>query len=86
MDVLKSLLSWKQVAATVAAYLASLAFYRLFLHPLARFPGSKLAAASRWFEGYYDVVLDGQYTFKIAEMHRQYGTEPRLLPHMKFHV
>lgn len=50
-----------------------LGVYRLFLHPLARFPGPKVAAISRWYEAYYDVVQNGQYTFKIAEMHKKYG-------------
>lgn len=59
---------------TFIIYLASLAVYRLFLHPLAKFPGPKLAALTRYYEAYYDVVQNGQYTFKIAELHREYGT------------
>ena len=50
-----------------------LAFYRLVLHPLAKFPGPRLAALTRYYEAYYDVMQDGQYTFKIAELHRSYG-------------
>lgn len=63
----------KLVVGTVVVYFATLAFYRLFLHPLARFPGPKLAAVSRWYEAYYDMILGGQYTAQIAEMHRIYG-------------
>ena len=59
-------------------YLASLAFYRLFLHPLAKFPGPRVAALTRYYEAYYDVVQNGQYTFKIAELHRKYGTAANL--------
>lgn len=57
----------------MVTYYATLVFYRLFFHPLARFPGPRLAAISRWYEGYYDVVLDGQYTTKIAKLHEIYG-------------
>lgn len=64
---------WQILATSVFAYLTGLGFYRLLLHPLAKFPGPKLAAVSRWYEGYYDVVRNGQYTFRIAEMHKQYG-------------
>lgn len=54
-------------------YGAALAIYRLFFHPLAKFPGPKIAAISRWYEAYYDVVLDGLYEKKIIEFHRKYG-------------
>lgn len=57
----------------IVTYYVSLVFYRLFFHSLARFPGPKLAAISRWYEAYYDVALKGQYTRKIADLHRLYG-------------
>jgi hypothetical protein len=47
--------------------------YSVYLGPLAEFPGSKLAAATLWYECYYDVVLGGQYTFNVKELHQQYG-------------
>lgn len=72
---------WAAVIATALVYLTSLIFYRLFLHPLARFPGPKLAAITRYYEGYFDVILNGQYTFKIAELHQQYGPIVRISPH-----
>jgi hypothetical protein len=55
-------------------YTVTLVVYRVFLHPLAKFPGPKLAAATLWYEFYYDVVKRGQYTFKIKELHERYGT------------
>lgn len=73
MDGLLDLLSWRYVVATIIAYYVTLAFYRLYLHPLARFPGPRLAAISTWYEGYYDIYQGGQYTFKIAQLHKQYG-------------
>lgn len=55
------------------AYGTCLIVYRLLFHPLARFPGPKLAAATLWYEFYYDVVKRGQFTFKIKELHEKYG-------------
>lgn len=76
MTLLADLLSavtWWHVAVAVTVYYVSRTIYRLTLHPLAKFPGPKLAAITRLYEGYYDVIQEGQYTFKIAELHKQYG-------------
>lgn len=75
MEVFGSLLSWQTLAATVVIYYLTLAFHRLYLHPLAKFPGPKLAAITRYYEAYYDIVQNGQYTFRIAEMHKKYGKD-----------
>lgn len=62
------------LTALYVAYLVGLVVYRLYLSPLAQFPGPKLAAVSKWYEFYYDVVLRGQFTFQIQRMHKKYGT------------
>lgn len=49
--------------------------YRLYLHPLAKYPGPKLAAISLLYEFYYDGIKGGQYTFEIGRMHERYGTQ-----------
>jgi hypothetical protein len=74
-------------------YLAALCIYRLFLHPLAKYPGPKLAALSNWYEFYYDVVQQGRFTFHIQELHKIYGMEPPLSwsrrpiePHARCHI
>ncbi|KAF2967491.1 hypothetical protein GQX73_g6110 [Xylaria multiplex] len=85
MEALSDLFSWSALALSVAGYFATLPFYRLFLYPLSRFPGPKLATASRLYEAYYDLVQDGQYTFKIAELHKQYGPIIRISPY-ELHV
>lgn len=73
------MVSARSVIATIIIYFVSLAVYRLYFHPLARFPGPKLAAATRWYEGYYDLYKPGQYTFQIAQLHKYYG-EKKVLP------
>ena len=60
-------------AGLVATYCLIGVIYRLYFHPLAKFPGPKLAAATLWYEFYYDCILYGQYTFKIGRMHEKYG-------------
>ena len=54
-------------------YVLSLIIYRLFVSPIARFPGPKLAAVTTWYELYYDVIKKGKYLFEIEKMHDKYG-------------
>jgi hypothetical protein len=60
-------------AGALLLYFVSLAIYRLYLCPIAKFPGPKLAALTLWYEFYHDVVRGGQYGRKIAELHDEYG-------------
>ena len=62
------------IAVAGVVYLIALAAYRLWLSPLAKFPGPKLAALTLWYELYYDIYCEGQYTFQIIRMHEKYGT------------
>ena len=57
-----------------------LVFYRLVLHPLARYPGPRLAAISIGYEFYYDAIKGGMYTFEIQRMHEKYGPIVRISP------
>lgn len=61
------------LVALTASYLAGLTIYRLFFSPLAGIPGPKIAAVTGFYETYYDILLKGQYVFKIKEMHEKYG-------------
>lgn len=57
-----------------SAYVVGLYLYRLSpLHPLAKFPGPKLAAVTSWYEAYYEIALNGQYSKKISQLHDKYG-------------
>ncbi|KAG6368255.1 hypothetical protein INS49_002457 [Diaporthe citri] len=62
------------------AYLAYLAIYRLYLSPIAGFPGPRLAALTYWYEFWYDVVAEPEYTYKIGRLHKQYGPVVRVNP------
>jgi hypothetical protein len=61
-------------------YLIALGTYRLYFSPISHIPGPKLAAATWLYEFYYDIVLGGQYTFKIISLHEQYGPIIRINP------
>ncbi|OBT66703.1 hypothetical protein VE03_03886 [Pseudogymnoascus sp. 23342-1-I1] len=66
-------------------YVIGLGLCRVYWSPLSKFPGPKLAAATLWYEFYYDVILGGQYTFKIRDLHAQYGPIIRINPY-EIHV
>ncbi|KAJ0159022.1 Trichodiene oxygenase [Colletotrichum tanaceti] len=61
-------------------YAAQLGVRRLYFSPISHIPGPRLAALTQYYEFYYDIVLRGQYTFKIIEMHREYGPVVRISP------
>lgn len=62
-----------QATLAIFAYTIGLYIYRIYFSPLSKFPGPKLAAATLFYEGYYDLVKDGQYPWRIREMHQKYG-------------
>lgn len=64
------------LALSILIYVIALAVHRLYLHPLAKFPGPRIAAITSWYEGYYEIVKNGQYSRKISKLHDEYGTCP----------
>jgi hypothetical protein len=82
-------LSYSQIGLTLLGiwvlYIIQLAIQRLYLSPIAHFPGPKLAALTFYYEFYYDIILGGQYTFKILELHKKYGQIIRINPY-ELHV
>lgn len=62
---------------TIGLYTIGFAIYRLYLSPLAKFPGPKLAALTRLYESYYEAIQNYEYLWKIKEMHEKYGMQLR---------
>ena len=55
-------------------YLLALGIYRLYLHPLAKFPGLKLAALTQWVETYHELKRPGcQFIWVYEKWHEQYS-------------
>lgn len=46
---------------------------RLYFHPLSKFPGPKIAAASKLYEFYWDSYQHGRLWAKLPELHKRYG-------------
>ncbi|GFF32239.1 trichodiene oxygenase [Aspergillus udagawae] len=73
--------SWLLLALAYSfLYFLVQSIYRLFFHPLSRYPGPKLTAATFLYEFYYDVIKGGQFLFQIERMHERYGPVVRINP------
>ena len=70
------LLGIQAVLVSCLAWVITGAAYRLIFSPIAKFPGPKLAALTSWYEFYYDYFQRGRFTWKIKELHTQYGQSP----------
>ena len=57
----------------LCVYGIALVGHRVYFSPLSHIPGPKLAAATSWYEVYYDLVKGRQFPWRIREMHAKYG-------------
>jgi hypothetical protein len=49
-------------------------FYNVYFHPLAKFPGPKLAAASKYWLFYQEIIRGISLSEIRDDLHAQYGT------------
>ena len=71
-------ISWASLA--VVLYSLILVIYRLNFHPLAKFPGPKIAAATGWWECIQDLFggrQGGDYINQVEQMHDEYGSRSK---------
>lgn len=61
------------IVGFILLYIVGGAIYRLYLSPIAKFPGPKIAAVTGWYESYHDLVRGGKYLWEIEKMHQKYG-------------
>ncbi|KAL9013617.1 MAG: hypothetical protein Q9173_001694 [Seirophora scorigena] len=67
--------------ASLVLYCVFIVIHRLFFHPLSDFPGPKLAAATKWYEFYHDIIKGrGLFAAEIRKMHQIYGPVVRVNP------
>ncbi|KAI6358788.1 hypothetical protein MCOR25_007224 [Pyricularia grisea] len=52
--------------------------YRITFHPLAKYPGPKIWGATALAQTWY--ALQGEFAFKVAELHAEYGPVVRIGP------
>ncbi|KAL1989438.1 hypothetical protein VTN49DRAFT_7249 [Thermomyces lanuginosus] len=63
------------VAWTLYGYI-----YNVFWHPLARFPGPRLAAATSLYKAWIDCVAKSSFVHTLERLHAQYGDIVRVGP------
>lgn len=51
----------------------TLVLYRLVFSEISTSPGPKLAAATYWYEFFFNYIRQEKYIFEIKRMHQKYG-------------
>lgn len=70
---LSSLAALRILLLGLISFLVCRAIYRLTLHPLARFPGPRLAAVTSLYGANLDLRTNTSYIKILPELHDKYG-------------
>lgn len=62
--------------AATAIFVLFRCLSNVYLHPLAKFPGPRLAAASGLYKAYIDVIAKTGFVRTLERAHSQYGRYP----------
>lgn len=74
-----SLRSFEICCVLVVVWILGFILTRLYFHSLSKFPGPRIAALTRWYEFYHDVLRDGTYVKYYPELHQKLGNTPSML-------
>jgi hypothetical protein len=69
-----------QLFGVFIVYLVIRTIYRLSFHPLAKFPGPRLAAVTSMYSASYDLPFETSFCKKLPELHDRYGPIVRIRP------
>ena len=73
-NIVSALREWgATLLAVVVVWTAAKVVYNLFLHPLSKFPGPKLAAATSWWQTYLEIVQGKSLSLTLLDLHAKYG-------------
>ncbi|ESK81718.1 cytochrome p450 [Moniliophthora roreri MCA 2997] len=68
------------VSLLILVHIVLLGLYRLWIHPLRKFPGPNLAAMTGMYRAYYTTFGDGGWLEHLKKLHRHYGPVVRVTP------
>ena len=63
-----------------ATYVVWAIAYRLYLDPLAKYPGPRLAALTKWWRAYKDCVEGWSFVHGVEKLHGIHGDVVRIGP------
>ena len=64
---------WALIISIIAITILLKYVYRLTFHPLAKFPGPRLAAVTKLYGASFDIGTETSYVKKLPSLHDKYG-------------